>query len=451
MPQPTLAIIGAGFSALSILTQLVDQQAPLACIHLFGSAEEFATGVAYGPASGESLLNTRAADLGLTPERPGDFADWAHLVGSARDDFLPRARYGEYLRAALPALQARSRFPIECHVSPVGRLDRDDDGFVLTAGAATWRADAVVLAMGALPAAPLAMIDTSLSNSPRYCDDPWHAAWLEGLAPDASVAILGTGLSMVDHVQRLRARGHRRPITAISRHGLLPRPHPQQRPAPEPLPEAVQRAIDRHSVRAVFAALRASCAGRSDWQPAFDSIRPKIAETWLALPAAERSRFLRHARSYWEVHRHRIAPVLHAQVQQWLASGALRIQSAHLLNAKAVGNGVELQVRPRGSDAIQIVRVDRFLRATGIDGPLRAGVTPLLDSLLEARLVHPDPLGLGIAVDAGQRVLDADGAPVPGLYALGTLARGRAWESTAIPELRVLARGIAQAVLATPG
>ena len=39
-----------------------------------------------------------------------------------------------------------------------------------------------------------------------------------------------------------------------------------------------------------------------------DSLRPVTQEIWQSFPMEERKRLLRHVRSYWEVHRHRIAP-----------------------------------------------------------------------------------------------------------------------------------------------
>jgi uncharacterized NAD(P)/FAD-binding protein YdhS len=57
--------------------------------------------------------------------------------------------------------------------------------------------------------------------------------------------------------------------------------------------------------------------------------------------------------------------------------------------------------------------------------------------MLKQGLARPDPLGLGLEVTDDFRVVGADGSPSPGLLALGPIALGACWESTAVPELRV--------------
>ena len=51
------------------------------------------------------------------------------------------------------------------------------------------------------------------------------------VAPNSTILILGTGLTMVDAAIGLSESGHRGPIVAVSRRGLLPRAHTRVEPA----------------------------------------------------------------------------------------------------------------------------------------------------------------------------------------------------------------------------
>lgn len=66
-----------------------------------------------------------------------------------------------------------------------------------------------------------------------------------------------------------------------------------------------------------------------------------------------------------------------------------------------------------------------------------------MKQLLAARLIEPHATGVGIAVDAQCR---AWGEAYPQLYAMGALMTGQFFESTAVPELRMQACSIAEAL-----
>ena len=73
---------------------------------------------------------------------------------------------------------------------------------------------------------------------------------------------------------------------------------------------------------------------------------------------------------------------------------------------------------------------------------VRAG-EPLLAALLAAGRIRPDPLRIGIDVDAECRALDASGAASGSLYAIGPVTRGTFWESVAVPDIRAQAARVA--------
>ena len=61
------------------------------------------------------------------------------------------------------------------------------------------------------------------------------------------------------------------------------------------------------------------------FRAAVDSLRPHSHLIWQDLPEVEQRRFMRHARPWWDVHRHRIAPQVAEQLRDLVAAGRLEI------------------------------------------------------------------------------------------------------------------------------
>ena len=74
---------------------------------------------------------------------------------------------------------------------------------------------------------------------------------------------------------------------------------------------------------------RAAVAGY-DWRAVIDALRPETQALWQALPLVERRRFLRHVRSYWDVHRHRAAPEAAASIEQFRQSEQLHVHAGRI-------------------------------------------------------------------------------------------------------------------------
>jgi uncharacterized NAD(P)/FAD-binding protein YdhS len=437
-------IIGAGFSGCALALQLASTRDDARQVCVVGMPGTFGRGVAYGEALPEHLLNVRARHLGIDPDDPADFAEWLNLSERARDGFLPRIAYGEYLYDRVQAAREQAANLAFLEQEAVA-VERDGDGFrVFLDDGADFASEQVVLALGALPPQRLAGVGPRLARDPRYIGWPWHEDALSRIERDERVLVVGTGLTMADVVTSLGKRGHRGGIVALSRHGLLPRRHLPDVPAPIALPPSVLRALRSHDVAALLRAVRPLACAVPDWRSVVDALRPHTQVFWRGLPPSQRSRFLRHLRTWWEACRHRLAPRVAAELDLMEVSGQLQVRAGRLLRAGLRVDGVEAVVRLRGRQQATVERFDRVVRATGLDTDITRTTHPLVSHMLDAGLLQPDRHGLGIAVDEALTVRDAAGRPVPGLSCLGPLLRGHLWEITAVPELRAAAGALAQ-------
>ncbi|HVI25223.1 MAG TPA: FAD/NAD(P)-binding protein [Xanthomonadaceae bacterium] len=429
------AVVGAGFAGVATALQLCGRGIDTV---LVGSPALFGRGVAYGAAHPEHLLNVPADRMGIAPDAPEDFADWLGLRGEARGAFLPRLDYGRYLDDRLRRTQADCGERLHVHRAEVLALARAPRGWRLDLDdGTTLEADTVVLAPGA--PAGLAPPQAAL---PGVIADPWRPSALAGIAPDAPVLIVGTGLTMADLLVSLETAGHAGPIVALSRRGLLPRTR-EAHAAPAPLPRPLLAAIEGGRLAAAVLRFRAAVAGGASADAFVEALRGLTPALWRGWPLAVRRRFLRHLRPWWDTIRHRVPPQTRARLDAAQARGQLRVLAGRLLALEAAGGALRATLRPRHADATATLDVAHVIFATGLDADLRASASPLLARLLDDGLAVPDPTGLGLACDPQGALLDHRGAPVPGLHVVGALRRGECWESTAVAELRAQAAALA--------
>ena len=222
------------------------------------------------------------------------------------------------------------------------------------------------------------------------------------------------------------------------RRGLLPAPHAEARTyadflAERPLPRRVLQALMliRHEIRT-------AAEKKYDWRSVIDALRPHIQAVWQEFDTKERRRFLRHARPYWEVHRHRVAPAAGKRLEAAISKGNLSILAGRIQSIAYKNNSLITEYVPRGGGARSQLRTDLLINCAGPECDFTRIADPLVRSLLDQGLIRPDPLGLGIETSPRGEAIGRDGQRAPGLLALGPIARGELWELTAVPELRSL-------------
>lgn len=280
--------------------------------------------------------------------------------------------------------------------------------------------------------------------------NPWDKERFEEIHENDTVLLLGTGLTMVDIASDLYRCGVRRMI-AISRRGLLARSHryPARPALPGLLPPGLMDipATARGYLRRVRSQVSHCAALGIDWRDVIASLRPHTAALWAALDTAERRRFLRHLKPYWEVHRHRVAPELAFVIERLIADGLLTLHAGRVSAYKWSVEGVEATLKRRGRSEQSRLRVHWVVNCTGPGTDVGAMDDPLMQALLARGLIQPDPLGLGVGADEDGRLYDGGGQLSRSLFHVGPLLKGVFWECTAVPELRSQAQRVASAVV----
>ena len=424
-----VAIVGGGFSGTMVAANLARKGIDAVLIEKAGRAGQ---GIAYSTREPAHVLNVRAEVMSAWADDLEHFVRVAEAEGGTRKDFVQRRQFGRYLREQLDDAVARGqvclveREAIEARPSGEGWTVAVDGGELI-------QASGLVLAIGNQPPEPMPFG----RGNPRVINNPWGGealAAVEDLAATSEdVMLVGTGLTMVDAVLSLDASGHRGRIVALSRRGLIPRGHINDMvPAPVEAGD-----VPLGNVRTLWRWLRRRGA-EVGWRSAVDSLRPHTHLIWKNLPLQEKKRFSRHARPWWDVHRHRIAPEVAQQLYDLIQQGRLEIIAGRIQSVEDKDGVLSVTYRRRGSDRISEGRFAYMLNCTGPLGTISRTSDPMLSQMLGDGLVRPDELGIALDVDEQSRVVGSERA-----WALGPMTKGRYWEIIAVPDIRGQAAAVA--------
>ncbi len=394
-------------------------------------------GLAYAEGPANLLLNTPAWAMSALPDRPDDFTEWLAARGESCV-FAPRARYGDYVGECIAKLASGAASGLAVARTRAVDVAATPSGFAVACEDGSLRhVRAVVIALGnAPPRTPRV-----LRGFGAYRADPYVAA-LELAADDTPYMLLGAGLTSLDVVATLRARGHRGKLTLVSRRGLVPLRHPGVRANDSAV--VPRELVARPRLAALLAWWRAhahvSLTGR------VDALRPHLAALWRGLAPADRARFVRHVRPHWETVRHRAPGPVRDVFEAGLADGSIEVLAGGLVGAELARGGLCIRFVDRssarlGEDAgrVQAREVGALINCTGPERDVLRQDIPLVRALVGRGLVTRDALGLGVSTSAA-------GEASPGLYVVGPWRIADVWESTAVGELRAHAADTAAAI-----
>ena len=423
-----VVIVGGGASGLLVAVNLLRKSDDCEVI-IVDPNERLGKGVAYSTKDPDHLLNVPAGRMSGLVEEPMSLCEWA---GVGENDFISRQSYGKYLEFLLQRELDRvpsSRFQHEKDL--VVEVVKTTGGFNCILGSGkVLTADQVVLALGNSDSIVPESL-AQLSQSKRVVGDVWR----ESLGAESErVAILGTGLTFYDIALSLLRDRPKTVIHAISRNGLLPRPHLRHRAPALPFPSEARTSAQ--GIRDYLTSMG------EKWREAQDGIRHDLQEIWAGFPEVEKKAFVEQHLRWWNSLRHRSAPEIDERIKSAIAEGKIVIHKAVLEKVTEKQDQLQLEL----SNGTALV-VDQLINCCGNQF---VATHPLIEKLIESGLLSRGPLGYGVACDKKTLALkDRNGRIYEDLYGIGPILVGELLETTAIPEIRVEAELIARELLQT--
>lgn len=445
-------IVGGGFSGTALAIHLARTSSSRLLITVVEPRASLGGGVAYSTQEPAHRINVPASRMQLSGEEQGAFDRWyrqqpeCSLDSVAHCDdgavYPQRSLFGRYL--AEQFVQAAQAYPhITLRHIQASAVDWEGEQLLLNNGE-TMQGDVLALAIShPPPSLPRAL--QPFSTHPALIANPWQHGVLDAIDAQSAVAIIGTGLSMADVVASLGTRQHRGPLIAFSRRGQLSRDNLSGE-----WPEWTLALQQASSARLWLRHIRAEVARAAEqdlpWQRVLDQVRVQGQDIWQSLPLREQQRFVRHLRSWWDVHRYRIAPQVSAVISARRQQGSLKVLAARLIDISKLGNQLQITLRTR-EGASETHRLDHLIVTTGPGHEALTASQPLLQSLSQQGLIRADQLGFGIDVDSQSRTLNLSGQPNARLFVVGPAARARFGELMGLPQVADHAAAVARHIL----
>ena len=458
---PKIGIIGGGFTG-AIFAVHLSRAAPVRlAMDIIEPREEVGAGLAYGSSSPEHRINVPSDRMVVFAEDRHHFTRWLKHTGKWEADAEALTPEGHHYSARHDFASYMADLVADSAAqNPSGSTIRQIKGAAKHVGkvGGTWRValgdgtshaydHLVFCATHAMPAFRWPLVGGA-EGLPHLVRDPWQISALTAIPGDASVLIIGAGLTMSDVVVTLKKHGHRGPIQAIARRALTSRPQGvfddafdlfggEERPGTAlGLLQFVRKRIAEAATRDL------------SWHAVIDAVRRSLVSYWATLPMEERAKIVRHLRSFWDVHRFRMAPQVQIALARGQSEGWLRLSAGRIHEIGRNGDRFSVRWTPRGGMR-QIAIADAVINCTGPDSDLTRSSNPLVQSAIAEGLIRPDALRIGLDVDRDGQLIDRDGKSNAGLWAAGPLARIVVGEATGIPEASAQARHVAAALAAS--
>ncbi len=450
-----VAVIGGGYTGTAFAVHLARATRIPLDITVVEPRKRVGGGLAHSAIEPDHRLNAPDVIHPLYPDDDLHFRRWLETAGRLAEDpeawyadgrlYPRRGDFGAYLTAQFESHAAEnpSGSRLTHRQSSARAIEQRESGFrVELADGESLQVARCIIAIGREPT-PLDIpgLDASTAAG-RTIQRPLNPGALDPIQRDEKVLTLGSGLTAADAIAALLRRGHRGPITSLSRRGLRPKDQNPE-PATEPLWEriAVQPPafVQDHglppTILSLMRIVRADARRRMErgepWHGAIDAVRDAAGEIWCALPTDEKRRFMRHLKPYYDSHRFRIPPQTRDILAESEKRGQLTFLAGRLIGAEPMPDGVKVSIRRRGAPEPRAEAFAAIMVCAGFSSSVESSSNPFLQSCLRQGLARPSDMGRGLDSDDACRVIAADGLPVPRLYVLGAMTIDRFGETPA--------------------
>lgn len=415
-----IVIVGDGFAAATMVIHLLRRGASPSSLTVIGQ-RPLGKGHAYSCGNSFFRLNIRE-DLPIVfSDDPLHFARWASGTlndPDAKTDagyFYRRQDFGAYVCELLT--QQPGSTEVERLQGRVVGLHRSESHWrIRLDNQQTCLAEQVIIATGNPPPTwPCSVTNqdaaTSEWMSSHLIENPWPGQYLDVIAPEEHVILLGGGLTALDAINALVGQGHRGMVTVLS-----PRPYfppAQAQWERRHLPDWPSDLTPARLIRFMRDYLPDMPTDSTTWQNAWEELRPNLNLIWQAFSARQRRQLLKRAGWIWSLYRFRASP-------QTIAAYT-HLKENHQIEF-VLGRAQKILCRPPAiavqmSSGVQVTG-DRIVNCTGV------GSDSLSHQLIREQVALPDALHQSVAVDDQFRVLDTHQSVCPGLWMIGPATMG---------------------------
>jgi uncharacterized NAD(P)/FAD-binding protein YdhS len=309
-------------------------------------------------------------------------------------------------------------------------LDTADGGLIY--------AEKVIIATGNSPPSWPCPIKTELGEQadPQLIENPWTGQYLAAIQPEEHVVLLGGGLTALDAIYALAMQGHRGLITIVGPRPLFPPTQAQW--ARQKQPNWPEKLSPAKLVRFMRQYLPSASTTSSEWQCAWEELRPNLNAIWQQLTPHQRRSLFKRLGWAWSLYRFRASPQTIQAYEQLKVNNQVHFAVGRARQVECTKGVITVQLN-KG----QRIQADRIINCTGV------GTDLFLNTMIADAIAIPDPLGTAIAVDTNLNVIKPNLRAWNNLWMLGPATMGSLGDVVAASAISKQAEGLATQIQAT--